>query len=212
MRFKNRLDAGQKLARRLEEFKERNDVKLFALPRGGAVLGAEVAEALGMRFDLIVTRKIGAPYNEEYALGALAETGELIWNDETERKAQPREKLEKIIEDEKAEAKRRIAKYRGGRPLPDLAGQTVILIDDGLATGATMRAAVAAARHQSAARIIVAVPHGAQDSLAAMRRDGIEVIALEEPSMYWAVGSFYDEFGQVEDEEVMRLMREHGVR
>ncbi|HWQ99935.1 MAG TPA: phosphoribosyltransferase family protein [Candidatus Methylomirabilis sp.] len=213
MRFHDRGDAGQQLAVRLsEEFKGRDDVSLFALPRGGAVLGAEVAKTLGMPFDLIVTRKIGAPDNEEYALGALAETGEVTWNNPVERDAYPKKKLDAIITDETDEAKRRIAVYRGGRVLPDLEGKTAIIVDDGIATGATMKAAVLAAKHQHAKRIVVAVPHGAKDTIASLRQDGNEVVALAEPDWYGAVGSFYDEFEQVEDEEVLGLMKEYGMK
>lgn len=211
MRFKNRVDAGQQLAARLApEFKGRDDVRLFALPRGGAVLGAEAAKALGMPFDLIVTRKIGAPGNDEYALGALAETGEMVWNNSSERDSYAKEKLDKIIADEKKEAERRIKKYRDGRPLPDLTGKTAIIVDDGIATGATMNAAVLAAKHQQAKRIIVAVPHGAKDTIASMRAQGLGVVALIEPDWYGSVGGFYDEFGQVEDEEVLQLMNNYG--
>lgn len=217
MRFKDRADAGQKLAEGLQEYRGRDDVLLFALPRGGAVLGAEVSKVLGIPFDLIVTRKIGAPGNDEYALGALAETGEAVWNNPAERDSYAHAKIDKIVSDETKEARRRVTTYRRGRPLPDMTGKTAIIVDDGIATGATMKAAVLAAKHQHAARIIVAVPHGAKDTIAALRADpsassgqGVEVIALLEPDWYGAVGSFYDEFGQVEDEEVLQLMKKYG--
>src|SRR3989338_2408685 len=213
MRFRDRVDAGQQLAARLaSEFKGRDDVLLFALPRGGAVRGAEVSKALGRPFDLIVTRKIGAPGNDEYALGALAETGETVWNNPAERDSYAKAKIDKIVSDETKEAQRRIEKYRNSRPLPDMTGKTAVIVDDGIATGATMKAAVLAAKHQHAKQIIIAVPHGAKDTIAAMRADGIEVTALVEPDWYGSVGGFYEAFGQVEDEEVLQLMKKYGVR
>jgi putative phosphoribosyl transferase len=212
MHFKDRRDAGQQLIPKLEGFRGQSDVHLFALPRGGTVVGAEIAKAFDMPLDLIVTRKIGAPYNEEYALGALAETGETIWNDASERASQDQQKLETIIESEKQEAKRRIKTYRNNRPLLDLTEKTALIVDDGLATGATMRAAIAAAKHQHAKRIVVVVPHGAHDSLEALRNDGLEVIALHEPKSYSSVGQFYDRFGQTSDDEVIHLMNTYGKK
>ncbi len=211
MRFADRRDAGRKLAKRLAEFKGRKDVMLFALPRGGAVVGAEIAAALGMPLDLIVTRKIGAPENEEYALGALAETGEIIWN-EAEREAHDRAAVERIVERERAEAKRRAETYRSGRPLPDLTGKTALIVDDGLATGYTMRAAIAAAKHQHADKIVIAVPHGAHDSIEALKKEADEVIALTAPRLYFAVGGQYNVFDQTEDDEVLALMKRYGPK
>lgn len=209
MVYKNRQEAGKKLGERLKEFAGKPDVLLFALPRGGVVLGAEVARALKLPFDVIVTRKIGAPFNPEYAIGALSETGESVWN-EAERKSADPKKIEEIVKKETEEAKRRVQVYRQGRPLPSFAGKTAIIIDDGIATGLTMQAAVKAAQHQNAKKVIVAVPHGAKDSISALRKTGAEVIALEEPLFYGAVGQFYEEFPQVEDEEVLKLLKRTG--
>lgn len=211
MKFKDRRDAGRKLAARLAEFKGREDVRLFALPRGGAVIGAEISQALGLPLDLIVTRKIGAPENEEYALGAMAETGEIVWN-EAERGAHDQDAVDRIVAKEHAEAERRAKTYRGGRPLPDLRGKTALIVDDGLATGYTMRAAVAAAKHQHADKILVAIPHGAHDSIKALRKDVDEVIALTEPRLYFSVGGQYGVFEQTEDEEVLSIMKTHGPK
>jgi predicted phosphoribosyltransferase len=211
MRFEDRRDAGRKLAERLAAYKGRDDVRLFALPRGGAVIGAEISEALGLPLDLIVTRKIGAPENEEYAVGAMAETGEIVWN-EAERAAHDPDALERVVAKERAEAKRRAETYRGGRPLPDLRGKTALIVDDGLATGYTMRAAVAAAKHQHADKIVVAVPHGAHDSIKALRKEVDEVVALTEPRLYFAVGGQYDVFDQTEDEEVLSIMKRYGPK
>ncbi|KAA0205710.1 phosphoribosyl transferase [Candidatus Uhrbacteria bacterium] len=211
MKFVDRRDAGRKLAERLASFKGRKDVMLFALPRGGAVVGAEISQALGIPVDLIVTRKIGAPENEEYALGAMAETGEIVWN-EAERKSHDAQRVSRIVEKEKAEAKRRAETYRSGRPLPDLRGKTALIVDDGLATGYTMRAAIAAAKHQHASNIVVAVPHGALDSIEALKKEADEVIALTAPRLYFAVGGQYDVFDQTEDEEVLSIMKRYGPK
>lgn len=211
MIFRDRTHAGQELAHQLKEYAGRENVLLFALPRGGVVVGAEIAKGLRLPLDVIVTRKIGAPLNEEYAIGALAETGEIIWN-EAERAAAHPDAIAKIVEDEKQEAVRRIETYRQGRALPDFSGKTVILIDDGVATGLTIRAAVAAARHNHAKEIIIAVPHGAKDSIAVLRRDVNRVTCLFEPEWYGAVGQFYETFPQTNDEEVMARLKQYGRR
>ena len=211
MVFADRAEAGKKLAEKLKIFAGRPDVMLFALPRGGAVVGEKVAKALNLPLDLIVTRKIGAPSNPEYAIGALAETGELVWNEAERAAADPRA-IRKIISDETEEAARRVKIYRHGRSLPDMEGKTVLIIDDGLATGLTMRAAIAAARHQHANKIIVVVPHGARDSLDAIRKEVDEVVVLYEPEWYGAVGEFYETFPQVEDEEVLTIMKAYGPK
>lgn len=211
MKWKDRVHAGQDLARALETYQGRDDVMLFALPRGGAVLGAEVSKAFGIPFDLIVTRKIGAPSNEEYAIGALAETGERVWN-EAARASFGESEIQAIVDKELEEAKRRIELYRNGRPLPDLTGKTAIIIDDGVATGSTMRAAILAAQHQHAKRVVVAVPHGARESLERIREQGTEVVSLAEPEPYYAVGQYYESFGQTEDDEVLELMKQYGPK
>ena len=206
MIFKDRVDAGQQLAQRLTSYSGNKEVLLYALPRGGVVVGAEVAKTIGLPLDVIVTRKIGAPENEEYAIGAMAETGEVIWN-EAERFAHDQKVLQKIIDKEKKEATRRIASYRNNRPLPEMKGKTVIIIDDGVATGLTIRAAIAAARHQHAAKIILAVPHGAAETLSELRHEADEVIAIDEPEMYGSVGQYYEVFPQTSDQEVIELLK-----
>lgn len=211
MVFDDRSHAGRELAKKLSEYVGRPDVLLYALPRGGVVVGAEIAEALKLPLDVIVTRKIGAPFNEEYAIGAMAETGETVWN-EAERKATDAKKLQEIVEHEGQEAKRRIDVYRDGRELPTFRGKTVVIIDDGVATGLTMLAAVRAARHQEADRIVIAVPHGAKDSLRMLRDEGVDVVVLEEPHWYGAVGQFYRDFPQTSDEEVLRILKAHGEK
>ncbi len=204
--FEDRRQAGQELAKALLDYANRNDVLLYALPRGGVAVAREVALVLNLPLDVIVTRKIGAPYNQEYAIGALGETGETVWN-EAERLSTDKKALNKIVEQETEEALRRIKKYRQGRALPSFEGKTIIIIDDGIATGLTMLAAIRVAAHMKADKIIVAVPHGAKDSISEMRKQGIEVVVLEEPESYGAVGSFYKEFPQVTDQEVLEMLK-----
>ncbi|MFH1620638.1 MAG: phosphoribosyltransferase family protein [Patescibacteria group bacterium] len=204
--FENRKEAGRELAKALMDYADRSDVFLYALPRGGVTVAKEVAEELKLPLDVIITRKIGAPYNEEYAIGALAETGETVWN-EAERMATDKKALDKIVRHETGEASRRVKVYRQGRELPSFEDKTVIIVDDGIATGLTMLAGIEVARHMKASKIVVAVPHGAKESIDAIRRQGIEVVALEEPEWYDAVGAFYKDFPQVTDQEVLEMLK-----
>lgn len=194
------------MAEALTEYKNAKDAIILALPRGGVVVGYEVAQALGLPLDIVVPRKIGAPGNEEYAIGAITETGEKVFN-EDELRNTDKEWLAREIEKETAEAMRRLNLYRGDKPYPELAGKIVILVDDGVATGYTMRAAIKSIRVKNPQKVIVAVPHGAKDSLGELRKEADEVIALEEPAWYGAVGAFYKEFGQTSDEEVIALLK-----
>jgi len=211
MSFRDRTEAGQALAEKLKEYAGRDDVRLFALPRGGVVIGVEIAKVLGLPLDLIVTRKLGAPENEEYAIGSLAETGQVIWNTE-ELMAHGQKALEPILERERKEAERRIQKYRGGRPLPDLSGKTAIIIDDGIATGLTIRAAIAAAKDRQAAKIVLAAPNGARDTVKDLKKQVDDVIVLEKPLFYGSVGGQYEVFPQVTDEEVIEYMKIYGPK
>lgn len=211
MMFQDRTDAGQKLAEKVTEYSGRGDVLLYALPRGGVVVGAEIAKALRLPLDVIVTRKIGAPFNEEYAIGALAETGESVWN-ETERVATDPTALQKIVDAEKKEANRRIKTYRAGRSLPAFDGKTVLLIDDGVATGLTIRAAIAAAGHQRAKQVVIVVPHGAKDTMKQLRKEVDRVICLSEPAWYGSVGQYYETFPQTSDEEVLAILKKYAPK
>ncbi|MCH8049697.1 phosphoribosyltransferase [Patescibacteria group bacterium] len=206
--FKDRADAGKQLAEALkDEFKDAKDTIVLALPRGGVALGYEISKALNLPLDIIVPRKIGAEFNPEYAIGAITETGEAVWN-ETERKAAKPEYIKKIVAEEKAEAARRLKTYRGDRPSRNIENKTVILVDDGVATGLTMRAAIKTARAEKPKKIAVAVPHGAQDSLKKLREEVDELMVLDEPMFYGAVGAFYENFPQNTDEEVIKLLKE----
>jgi len=205
MIFKDRKHAGQELARRLTKYAGVKDAVVIGLPRGGVVVAYEVAEALSLPLDIIVTRKIGAEGNREYAIGAITEDGDAVW-DESERSAADPGYLEKALTEERAEAQRRVGEYRGGHPPLTLVGETALIVDDGVATGFTMRAAIGSARKKGAARVVVAVPHGAAESLRMLEQEADEVIAIDRPEWYGSVGEFYQDFPQIEDEEVKALL------
>jgi predicted phosphoribosyltransferase len=211
MLFQNRQEAGRALADRLMPLAGRNDVALFALPRGGVAVGAEIARALQLPLDVLIVRKIGAPGHEEFAIGALTETGDAVWNDVAFAFCEyDPQRIGEIIEREQAELRRRVRLYRSGRELPSLAGLTAVLIDDGIATGLTMLAAVLVAERCRASRVVIAVPHGAAESIDALRRAVDGVVVLEQPEPYGSVGQFYREYPQTTDEEVLGLLRTYG--
>lgn len=210
MLFRNREDAGRKLAEALEKFAGRPDVVVVALPRGGVVLGRMVADALAAPLDIVVTRKIGAEGNEEYAIGALTEAGHAVWNVMERDNANPAY-LERVIGRERAEAQRRLALYRGRLPPRDLKGKTVIVVDDGIATGYTLRAALATVKSEHPARVVVAVPVATPDAAAGLGREADEVIVLSRPELFFAIGAFYADFSQVDDDTVIDLLRSRWV-
>lgn len=198
--FKNRIEAGKKLAEVLGDFKNTNAIVL-ALPRGGVVVAREISEALNLPLDTIVTRKIGAPGNDEYAIGAIDVKGNTIWN-EAERAYADQKQLAEKVESEKNEAKRRMETYRKGREPLTLKNKTVIIVDDGIATGLTMRVAVAYAKSEGAEKVVVAVPVASAESVLALQAIS-EVFVLETPIFFNAVGQWYEDFPQVTDEEVV---------
>jgi len=207
MIFQDRKQAGQKLAEKLGEFKNQKDTIVLALPRGGVVTSFEIAKELNLPLDLVVPRKIGAPDNEEYAIGAITETGEGIFNQEAIGSLNiTKEYLNKKVAEEKKEAQRRLTAYRQDRPLLNLENKTVIIVDDGIATGLTMRAAIKSVKEKKAKKVIVAVPVSAKDSLDIIQKEADEVIYLDAPLFFGAVGAFYQDFGQTTDEEVIELM------
>lgn len=201
--FKNRTEAGQKLAEVLSEFKNTNAIVL-ALPRGGVVVANEVARALNLPLDIIVTRKIGAPGNDEYAIGAIDMDGNGVWN-EIERASVDPKWLEHKIASEMKEAGRRWHEYRKSRGSLDLKGKTAIIVDDGIATGLTMEAALAYAKKEGAGKVIVAVPVASTDAVRALKAN-VEVFVLETPVFFSAVGEWYEDFPQVSDGEVTRAL------
>jgi predicted phosphoribosyltransferase len=202
--FKDRTEAGKKLAGLLSEFKGTNSI-ILALPRGGVVVGAEVAHALNLPLDIIVTRKIGAPENPEYAIGAINMEGNGIFN-ESETANVDQEWLKKEIAKEKKEAERRWKEYRGIRGPLELAGKTTIILDDGIATGMTMQAAVRYAKKLGVQKVIIAVPVAPLSTVAELKQEA-DVRTLETPALFFAVGQFYEDFPQVTDEEVITILQ-----
>jgi putative phosphoribosyl transferase len=206
--FRDRREAGRRLAERLTDYAGRPDVLVLALPRGGVPVAYEVARALGAPLDVFLVRKLGVPGREELALGAIATGGVRLLNEDVVRALRiPPEVIDEVEAAERAELARREREYRGERPAPDLRGRTVILIDDGLATGASMRAAVAALRQGRPARIVVAVPLAAPSTCEEFRDEVDEVICARTPEPFFAVGLWYEDFAQTTDDEVRDLFR-----
>jgi predicted phosphoribosyltransferase len=208
-RFRDRMHAGELLAKRLSAYAHRPDVIVLALPRGGVPVGFAVAKELQVALDVSVVRKLGMPGHEEYAMGAIASGGEYVLNhDVVQRFRIPIEAIEATARHELLELERRENRYRAGRPPLQLLGCTVILVDDGLATGATMSVAVKAVRKQDPARVIVAVPVGAPQVCHEMQREADEVVCYCTPDPFYAVGLWYEDFSQTSDEEVEKLLEE----
>jgi len=212
MVFQNRVEAGkllgEKILRNLDIKKLREKLIVLAIPRGGVVVGKQLAEALGCPLDVIVTKKIPCPGNPELAVGAVGAVGEPVIDEELAAKVGADEKYLKFkIENLKLEVARREKEFRQGKPPLDLRQKTVILTDDGVATGATMAAAVDIVRQQNPKKIIVAVPVVAKDSLEKISALADEVIYLDAPALFFAVGQFYREFEQVSDETVIKILR-----
>lgn len=207
MLFKDRRDAGKQLVPKLAKYKDSKDVIVLGLARGGVVTAYEVASGLNVPLNVVVVRKIGAPGNEELALGAIAEHGEGIFNDQLiSVLGISSEDLELEVERQKKILKVRVDLYRGSSPAPVLKGKTVILVDDGIATGASMRVAVKSVRDAGAAKVVLAVPVAAPDSLRKIEKEVDEVVCLSTPVFFEAVGGFYRAFEQTSDEEVIHLL------
>jgi putative phosphoribosyl transferase len=205
--FRDRRDAGRHLGARLVAFAGEHPL-VIALPRGGVPVGFEVARALGAPLEVLVVRKLGSSSNPEYGVGAIAEGGITVLDGASVRAAGMTQKqLEATAASETLELERRVERYRGGRALPELRGRTVIVVDDGIATGLSDLAAVRALRAAGVARIVVAVPVGAGDSLALIRREAEEVICLSTPAKLYGVGHWYHDFEPTSDEEVLFLLR-----
>lgn len=206
-RFRDRRDAGKRLAEELHRYANRPDVMVLALPRGGVPVGFEVATALDSWLDVFVVRKLGLPWHEELAMGALARGGVRILDEDLIRAAGVSEEdVQRVTATEQRELERRERQYRGARPFPNLTGKTVILVDDGLATGYTMRAAVAALRQEGPARVIVAVPVAARETCAAFRDIADDIVCAVTPEPFHAVGLWYEDFSQTTDDEVRDLL------
>jgi putative phosphoribosyl transferase len=210
-RFADRTEAGKRLAKSLARYRS-EDVIVLALPRGGVPVAAEVARDLNAPLDVFLVRKLGLPGQEELAMGAIASGGVRVLNDEVVRVLGVTQNIiGQVARKEEQELFRREREYRGDRPPLEVAGKTVILVDDGLATGSTMRAAAAALRQQHPARIVVAVPVAAAATCDDFRHEVDDVVCLLTPEPFRAVGLWYEDFEQTTDEEVHRLLREHGA-
>ena len=204
-RYENRREAGIDLARSLQEYRGRPEVIVLGLPRGGVPVAYEVARALAVPLDVYVVRKLGLPGHEEFAMGAIASGGTIVVNPDVERFVSP-QVVEQVAATERRELERRERLYRGERPPLDLARRTAILVDDGLATGSTMRAAARAVRRQGAGRVVIAVPVAAPDTCAEIRSEADEVVCPYTPDPFRAVGLWYDDFDQTSDDEVRDLL------
>ena len=208
VRFRDRAEAGRYLARRLEVFAHRGDVVVLALPRGGVPVAVEVAHTLGAPLDILVVRKIGVPGHEELAMGAVDARGDRVLNDSVIRQLGVSEAaLDAVTASEREEAQRRERVYRAGQPPLDLLHRTAILVDDGLATGASMAAAVAGARSAGAAHVVVAVPVAAFEAARFMRRIADACVCVQEVDLANGVGWFYRDFGQLTDDQVCTTLR-----
>jgi len=205
--FRDRSDAGRVLATLLEEYRDRAGAIVLALPRGGVPVGYEVAQELGISLDVLIVRKLGVPGHEELAMGAIASGGVRVVNEDVVRHLRIAPGIvDAVAERESGEIERREREYRDGRPRPRVKGQVVILVDDGLATGSTMKAAVAALRQQNPASIVVAVPVAAVDVGEEFRAIADRFVCASEPETLTAVSAWYDDFSQTSDKEVRALL------
>jgi predicted phosphoribosyltransferase len=205
--FPNRAEAGRLLGEKLQRYAGRNDVIVLGLPRGGVPVAYEVAQRLGIPLDVFIVRKLGVPGFEELAAGAIASGGVRVLNEDVLR-ALPNadEIIESVTAKETAELERREKSYRDDRPAPELRDRVVILVDDGLATGATMHAAVKALRQRDVAKIVVAVPVGPPDTCREFQDEADETICATAPEFFQAVGQYYEDFSPTSDEEVRELL------
>jgi len=212
MLFADRTEAGRFLASKLKKYAGRPDLLVLALPRGGVPVASEIARALRAPLDVFLVRKLGLPGQEEFAVGAIASGGVRVVNEDVVRALGiPEDVIEGIATAEKRQMAERERLYRGDRPPPDVRSRTVILVDDGLATGSTMRAAVLALRRQGAARIVVAVPVGAPETCAEFKHEADDVICAQTPEPFYAVGLWYGDFSQTSDEEVRDLLEQSSM-
>lgn len=208
MRFRDRRQAGQLLAERLEFLMGHKDLLVLGVPRGGVVVAAEIAQALAATLEVFIARKLGAPQNPELAIGAVASSGEVVLDQRLiSALGVPHAYLEAETSRQRAEIQRRMKAYRGNRLAPDFRGKKVILTDDGVATGATMRAAIQALKAEDLSELIVALPVGPPDTIQELAETVDRMICLHTPTFFWAVGGFYTDFRQTSDAEVIQLLQ-----
>jgi putative phosphoribosyl transferase len=211
MPFRDREQAGKALAAALKELAG-EEVIVLAIPRGGVVVGSEVAKSLGAPLDVIITRKIGAPGEPEFAVGAVTQNGEVIVDEAAvEVLHLTHEYIDKEAESQWEEVKDRMNRFRGDRPLPSLKGKVVVIVDDGIATGNTVFAALKSVKMQGAKSVIVAAPVGPRETIAKLATEADKVVCLETPEPFFAIGQFYTDFRQVEDDEVRRILDAQGI-
>lgn len=203
--YRDRADAGRRLADKLTDLAGRPDAIVLGLVRGGVEVARVIAERLGVPMDVLVVRKLGVPYAPEVAYGALGPGGVQVLNEMVADRIGEAERAE-VRQREQAELERRERLYRAGRPPLDLAGRTAVIVDDGLATGATARAAVQVARHLGAARVVVAVPVGSREAYEMLAAEADQVVILETPPDFMAVGAYYEDFHEVSDDEVTQAL------
>jgi putative phosphoribosyl transferase len=207
--FRDRQEAGRFLAERLRDYANREDVIVLALPRGGVPVAFEVTKALHAPLDVFVVRKLGLPGQEELAMGAIASGGVIVLNEELVRALQiPRAVIDMVAFEEQRELERREREYRDGRPPIDVRGRAVILVDDGLATGSSMRVAALALKKKDPAQIVVAVPVAPSSTCADLQNYVDQVVCAVTPEPFWGVGQWYQDFSQTTDEEVRELLRQ----
>jgi len=212
MLFRDRFDAGRLLASKLRLFANRSDTVVLALPRGGVPVGFEVAKALHVPLDVFVVRKLGVPGREELAMGAIASGGICVLNEELVRALGiPYAAINAVAADEERELERREHLYREGRPAVAVQGRTVILVDDGLATGSSMRVAIMALKRKNPAQIVVTVPVGAPAACLEIESEVDQIICVASPEAFQSVGEWYRDFSQTSDEEVRDLLRQAGA-
>jgi putative phosphoribosyl transferase len=210
--FHDRAEAGRKLAAALKEF-EGKDLVILAIPRGGVVVASEVAKVLGAPLDIVVTRKIEAPGEPEYALGAVTQEGDVIIDRQAaESLGATKEYLDSQVKQKREEVNERMKKFRGDVPYPDLEGKVVVIVDDGIATGSSVGAAVMSVKKRKPKEIVVAVPVAPKDAVDTLTGDGYRVVCLETPGPFLAIGEFYGIFDQVDDEEVKLILEKSWSR
>jgi putative phosphoribosyl transferase len=205
--FVDRVDAGRRLASALKDLANK-DTAVLAIPRGGVVVGYEVAKALDLPLDIIIPRKIGAPGNPELAIGAMTEDGTVLLDEQiVESLRVSEEYIRQESEAQKREIRRRLTLYRGAVSYPILENRSVIIVDDGIATGSTMKAALASVRNRGAKSVIVAIPVGPPSTIRELEEKADKVVCLRTPEPFYAIGQFYENFAQTPDEQVTRLLK-----